>query len=83
MTVLISLFATQLFSQTKLALDFSYKKFKTRVLSMKKLINNPEDVVRENLAGMAVAHPDIIKVHFEPNFIYRADAPIQDKVAML
>ena len=50
---------------------------------MKKLINNPEDVVRENLAGMAVAHPDIIKVHFEPNFIYRADAPIQDKVAIV
>jgi len=50
---------------------------------MKKLINNPEDVVRENLEGMATAHSDIIKVHFEPNFIYRADAPVQGKVAII
>jgi len=50
---------------------------------MKKLINNPEDVVRESLEGMAAAHPDIIRVHFEPNFIYRADAPVQGKVAII
>jgi dihydroxyacetone kinase-like protein len=50
---------------------------------MKKLINKPEDIVRENLAGMAAAHPDIVKVHFEPNFIYRSDAPVQNKVAVI
>ena len=50
---------------------------------MKKLINKPEDVVRENLAGMAAAHSDIIKVHFEPNFVYRADAPVPNKVALI
>lgn len=50
---------------------------------MKKLINKPEDVVRENLAGMAAAHSDIIKVHFEPNFAYRADAPVRNKVALI
>jgi dihydroxyacetone kinase-like protein len=50
---------------------------------MKKLVNKPEDVVRENLAGMAAAHPDIIKVHFNPNFVYRADAPVQNKVALI
>ncbi|MEW6497573.1 MAG: dihydroxyacetone kinase, partial [Cyanobacteriota bacterium] len=27
---------------------------------MKKLINNPDDVVRESLEGMAAAHPDLI-----------------------
>ena len=50
---------------------------------MKKLVNKPEDVVRENLAGMAAAHSDIIKVHFEPNFVYRADAPVQNKVVLI
>ena len=50
---------------------------------MKKLINNPDDVVRESLQGMAAAHSDLIKVHLDPHFIYRADAPIQNKVALI
>ncbi|MBW4623104.1 MAG: dihydroxyacetone kinase subunit DhaK [Cyanosarcina radialis HA8281-LM2] len=50
---------------------------------MKKLINNPDDFVRESLEGMALAHPELIKVHFDPNFIYRADAPIANKVALV
>jgi dihydroxyacetone kinase-like protein len=32
---------------------------------------------------MAAAHPDQIKVHFEPNFVYRADAPVAGKVAVI
>lgn len=50
---------------------------------MKKLINRPEDVVREELEGIAVAHSDLVKVHFEPNYIYRADAPVKGKVALV
>ncbi len=50
---------------------------------MKKLINKPEDFVRESLVGMAVAHPDLIQVHFDPNFVYRSDAPVQGKVAII
>src|ERR671922_299627 len=50
---------------------------------MKKLINKPEDVVTEALQGMAAAHPDLIKVNFEPNYVYRADAPVQGKVALV
>lgn len=50
---------------------------------MKKLINTPEHVVKEMLEGMAAAHPDLIKVHFDPNFIYRADAPVKGKVALI
>ena len=50
---------------------------------MKKLINNPEDVVKEELQGVALAHPDLVKVHFDPNFVYRADAPVKGKVAIL
>ena len=50
---------------------------------MKKLINAVEDVVKEQLEGMAVAHPDMLKVHFEPNFVVRADAPVEGKVALI
>lgn len=50
---------------------------------MKKLINNPDDVVRESLEGMAAAHPDLLKVHLDPHFIYRTDVPVQGKVAVI
>ena len=50
---------------------------------MKKLINKTKDVVREGLQGMSDAHPDIIKVHYDPHFIYRADAPVSHKVAVI
>lgn len=50
---------------------------------MKKLINNPEEVVREELEGIALAHADLVKVHYNPDFITRADGPIQGKVAVI
>lgn len=50
---------------------------------MKKLINNPENVVRESLEGMAFAHGDLIKVMYEPNYVVRADAPVQGKVGVI
>ncbi len=50
---------------------------------MKKLINKPEDVVREELEGVALAHPDLVKVHFDPNYVVRADAPVQGKVGIV
>jgi dihydroxyacetone kinase-like protein len=50
---------------------------------MKKLINNPEDVVKEELEGVAIAHPDLVKVHFNPNFVVRADAPVRGKVGVI
>ncbi|HEX6008745.1 MAG TPA: dihydroxyacetone kinase subunit DhaK [Actinomycetota bacterium] len=50
---------------------------------MKKLINKPEDVVREALQGMELAHPDLLRVSYEPNYIVRADAPVQGKVALV
>lgn len=50
---------------------------------MKKLINNPEDVVREELEGIELAHPDLVKVFYDPNYIVRADAPVQGKVALV
>ena len=50
---------------------------------MKKLINKPEDVVTEALQGMAAAHPDLIRVEYGPNYVVRADAPVQGKVALV
>src|SRR3972149_3439759 len=50
---------------------------------MKKLINKPEDVVKEELQGIAAAHPDLVKVFFDPNYIVRADAPVKGKVGVI
>src|SRR5574338_53290 len=50
---------------------------------MKKLINKPEDVVREELEGIVYAHSDLVKVHYDPHFIVRADAPVQGKVGVI
>ena len=50
---------------------------------MKKLINKPEDVVREELEGIALAHSDLVKVHYSPDFIMRADGPVNGKVAVI
>jgi phosphoenolpyruvate---glycerone phosphotransferase subunit DhaK len=50
---------------------------------VKKLINRPEDVVTEELQGIAAAHPDLVRVNFAPNYIVRADAPVQGKVALV
>jgi dihydroxyacetone kinase-like protein len=50
---------------------------------MKKLINSPENVVTEALQGMEIAHPDLLKVHYDPHFIMRADAPVRNKVAII
>lgn len=50
---------------------------------MKKLINKPEDVVVEELHGIEAAHPDLVKVYYDPNYIVRADAPVKGKVALV
>lgn len=50
---------------------------------MKKLINKPEDVVNEELQGIAIAHADLVKVFYEPNYIVRADAPVKNKVGVI
>jgi phosphoenolpyruvate---glycerone phosphotransferase subunit DhaK len=53
---------------------------------MKKLINKPEDVVKEELEGMAAAHADLLRV--EPVeggqfIVVRRDAPVQGKVGVI
>src|SRR5512137_1491966 len=49
---------------------------------MKKLINTPETVVDEALAGMAAAHADLIRVE-SPNIVVRKDAPRPGKVGVI
>ncbi|HKF85913.1 MAG TPA: dihydroxyacetone kinase subunit DhaK, partial [Candidatus Limnocylindrales bacterium] len=49
---------------------------------MKKLINAPENLVDEALAGMVAAHPGYLRVE-EPNIIVRRDAPRAGKVGVI
>ncbi|GAB2990997.1 dihydroxyacetone kinase subunit DhaK [Amycolatopsis acidiphila] len=50
---------------------------------MKKIINDPADVVSESLRGLAAAHPDLLRVQYEPDLVVRADAPVAGKVAVI
>ncbi|GAB4495241.1 MAG: dihydroxyacetone kinase subunit DhaK [Anaerolineales bacterium] len=50
---------------------------------MKKLINKPEDAVVEELQGIELAHPDLVKVFYNPNYIVRAEGAIAGKVGVI
>ncbi len=50
---------------------------------MKKLMNCPENMVTESLAGMAAAFPHLIKLHPEVKAVLRQGAPVKNKVALL
>jgi phosphoenolpyruvate---glycerone phosphotransferase subunit DhaK len=50
---------------------------------MKKLVNRPEDAVKEELLGFAAAHAGLLRVSAEPAYIVRADAPVEGKVAVV
>jgi len=49
---------------------------------MKKLINAVDDVLTESLRGFGAAHPDLVRVSFDPKLVTRADAS-RDKVALI
>jgi dihydroxyacetone kinase-like protein len=49
---------------------------------MKKLINHVDNVLTEQLEGMAVAHPEL-KISLDPKYIVRGDAPFEGKVALI
>jgi len=50
---------------------------------VKKLINNPEEVVEEMLEGMEAAFPQYVKKLEGYNVMIRADAPVKGKVALV
>ena len=49
---------------------------------MKKLINDPADVIDEALRGMALAHPEL-RIDHTNRIIYRGDAPVTGKVGLI
>jgi dihydroxyacetone kinase-like protein len=50
---------------------------------MKKLINDPADVVKEALLGVEAAHGDRVRVDHDNKIIYRKDAPRQGKAGLI
>ncbi len=51
--------------------------------TLRKLLNDPEAVVRESLAGLAAAHGDILRVDAEAQIVVRAAGPRDGKVALI
>ena len=50
---------------------------------MQKLINRPADAVTESLEGLEYAHRDLLRVCYTPRYVFRADAPVANKVAII
>lgn len=50
---------------------------------MKKIINNPNNVVEDMLDGMVAAHPEYIRKLDNANVIVRKNSPIKGKVAIV
>jgi len=51
--------------------------------SVKKLINDPHDVVAESVEGFGWAHSDIVAVSFDPDFVSRAGGAVASKVGVV
>ena len=49
----------------------------------RKFINNPADVVRESLVGLAAAHGDLLRYDAGAQIVVRKDAPRKGKVALV
>ena len=50
---------------------------------MKKLVNDVHAVVRETLEGFALAHADIVDVHYSPDFVTRRSSKAEGKVGLV
>ena len=50
---------------------------------MKKLINDPQNVVTESVDGFGLAHADVVSVHTDPIFVTRAGGAVQGKVGLV
>jgi len=49
----------------------------------RKFLNNPADLVSESLAGLAAAHPDLLRYDAAAKIVVRKGAPKQGKVALI
>lgn len=50
---------------------------------MRKFLNDPADLVRESLAGLAAAHGDLLRYDERERILVRADGPIAGKVGLI
>src|SRR3954447_478222 len=50
---------------------------------MRKLLNDPEEVVKDSLVGLAAAHGDILRVDHAAQIVVRAGAPPAGKGALV
>ncbi|WP_122640381.1 dihydroxyacetone kinase subunit DhaK [Romboutsia sp. Marseille-P6047] len=50
---------------------------------MKKIINNPSNVVADMIEGLVLAHPDYVRKSENGNILIRKDAPIKGKVGLV
>ena len=50
---------------------------------MKKIINNPDQVVIDMIQGMVLAHPNYIRKSENGNILVRKDAPVSGKVGLV
>jgi phosphoenolpyruvate---glycerone phosphotransferase subunit DhaK len=55
----------------------------TEQQTVKKFLNNPEDIVPESLAGLGAAHPDLVKIDLENQVVLRKDGPVPGKVSII
>src|SRR5918911_751963 len=55
----------------------------TAVNRMRKFLNEPEDVVKESLQGVAAAHPDLLRYDADDQILVRRDAPRKGKVGLV
>jgi dihydroxyacetone kinase-like protein len=55
----------------------------TVITPMRKFVNQPEQIVKESLAGLAAAHPDLVLYDSAAQILVRRDAPRQGKVALI
>ena len=52
-------------------------------ITMRKLLNDPEQIVKDSLVGLAAAHGDVLRVDAEAQIVVRKDAPRPGKVALV
>ena len=51
--------------------------------TMRKLLNDPEQIVKDSLVGLAAAHTRILRYDAQAQILTRAGAPVAGKVALI
>lgn len=50
---------------------------------MKKLMNDVSSIVKDSMAGLEIAHPDLVRAYYDPNYLVYSKGPIKGKVAVV